>query len=121
VIKATRSFQLIRPHGHSVIISQYGYRLSFSRQSTDHLRGFNARDQRVLLDAILNQLSHQPGVATRNRKLLRQNPLATWELRVGHFHVYFDISEGTDPIVEIQAIGVKDRNVVTVGGEVYEL
>ena|ERR1035438_3546852 len=97
------------------------YRLSFSRQSTDHLKGFCARDQRLLLEKIHTQLSYQPDVATRNRKLLRQNRLASWELRVGHFRVYYDISEGADQVVEIQAVGVKDRNVVTVGGEVYEL
>jgi mRNA-degrading endonuclease RelE of RelBE toxin-antitoxin system len=98
------------------------YRLSFSRQSTEHLRSFNARDRRVLLDEIHDQLSHQPDVATRNRKLLRPNPLATWELRIGDFRVYYDIRKSDDdPTVDVQAIGMKDRNVVTVGGEAYEL
>jgi mRNA-degrading endonuclease RelE of RelBE toxin-antitoxin system len=63
------------------------YRIGYSPQSMAHLKGFNARDRRIIADAIDDQLSHQPGIPTRNRKPMRDNQLAEWELRVGDFRV----------------------------------
>ncbi len=52
---------------------------------------------------------------------MRPNPVAPWELRIGHLRVYFEVEEGPDPVVRIRAIGMKDRNVVWIGGEPYTL
>jgi mRNA interferase RelE/StbE len=66
-------------------------------------------------------LTHQPTVQTRNRKPLRSNLLAPWELRVGDLRVYYTVVEGPEPVVAVQAIGVKRRNRVYIGGEVWEI
>ena len=57
---------------------------------------------------------------TRNRKLLRPNPIARWELRVGDFRVFYevDLEDGT---VEVLAVGIKTHDVLNIGGEQVEL
>ncbi len=42
-----------------------------------------------LLSAIEVQLVHEPLTETRNRKLLRPNPIAPWELRVGDLRAFY--------------------------------
>jgi mRNA-degrading endonuclease RelE of RelBE toxin-antitoxin system len=55
------------------------YQISFSRDAERQLRQLTARDRNILLEAIEEQLSHQPEVPTHRRRLMRENPLAEWE------------------------------------------
>jgi len=98
----------------------------------DHLRGLNARDQRIVVDTIDDQLTYQPDVVTRHRKPLEPNDLATWELRIGDFRAFYDIlqTEQTEdqagetigePVVTILAVGFKMGSRLFVGGEEIEL
>ncbi len=73
------------------------------------------------MDVVDEQLVHRPTVETRRRKPMRPNPLAPWELRIGDLRIYYDVEEGLDPVVRIRAVGIKDRDVVRVGGEVIDL
>ncbi len=59
------------------------YRIQYSPDAEDHLRGLTARQRSIVLDTIDRQLAHQPTVETGNRKPMRQNPLAAWEVRLG--------------------------------------
>jgi len=45
-----------------------------------------------VLDQIEVQLTYRPDVETRNRKRLRPNPLAPWELRIGEIRVFYDVN-----------------------------
>jgi len=65
-------------------------------------------------------LVHQPTVVTRNRKALQPNPLAPFELRIGALRVYYEVDEA-HRVVEIRAIGVKDRSRIWIGGEEIDL
>ena len=65
-----------------------------------------------------SQLIHEPTRETRNRKQLRPNELAEWELRVDEFRVFYDV---TDEAVNIVAIGLKQGNELFIHGERYEL
>ena len=65
-------------------------------------------------------MTHQPGVPTRHRKLLRENPLADWELRVGEYRVFYDIDDDSG-LVMILAIGVKSHNTLRIEGEEIHL
>ncbi len=80
-----------------------------------------ARQQTIVLDTVEEQLAHQPTLETRNRKPMRPNPLAPWELRVGNLRVYYDVQEKPEAAVYIRAVGIKERNRVRIGGEVIEL
>jgi mRNA interferase RelE/StbE len=97
------------------------HRLVFARETVGHLRRLSARDQRIVLAAIETQLVHQPAVASRQRKRLRPNPIAPWELRVGDFRIYYDVKVVGEPLVEVVAIGVKNRTEVRIGGKVVKL
>ncbi len=94
------------------------YEIEFSKDAEVHLDGFSSRKQRILLAAIDEQLSFQPDTPTRNRKLLRENPLATWELRVQGLRVFYNVDEGK---VLIIALGIKDGNKIIINGEEYKL
>jgi hypothetical protein len=67
------------------------------------------------------QLVHQPDVETQNRKPLRPNPLAPWELRVGDLRVFFDIETEPEAVVHVRAVGVKDRGVLRIAGKAFPL
>jgi mRNA-degrading endonuclease RelE of RelBE toxin-antitoxin system len=96
------------------------YEVRFSRDAERQLGGLDARDRGIILDAIEDQLTHQPRVPTRHRKLLRENPLADWELRVGEYRVFYDIDD--DPsIVMILTIGVKSHNTLPIEGQEIQL
>lgn len=64
------------------------WKIEFSGRALSHLKAFKRFEQKLLLDEIVQQLGREPDVPTRNRKLLRTNPLADWELRVGAFRVF---------------------------------
>ena len=80
-----------------------------------------ARQQGLVLATVDKQLMHQPTVETRNRKPMRPNPLAPWELRIGNLRVYYDVEEAPELVVFIRAVGIKERNRVRIGREVIEL
>ena len=97
------------------------YRIEYSPDVEEHLRALTARQQAIVLDTVDKQLLHQPTVETRNRRPMRPNPLAPWELRIGNLRVYYDVEEEPEPTVAIRAVGVKVRNRIRIGQEVIEL
>lgn len=97
------------------------YQIEYSPDAEDHLRVLTARQQAIVLDAIDEQLTHQPTVKTKNRKLMRPNPMATWELRIGDLRVYYDAEDKPRPMIYVRAVGLKERDQVRIGGEVIEL
>jgi mRNA-degrading endonuclease RelE of RelBE toxin-antitoxin system len=97
------------------------YRIAYSPETEVHLRFLTARQRVTALDGVDEQLTYQPTVETRNRKPMRPNPLAPWELRIGNLRVYYDVEEEPESVVHIRAVGIKDRNRVRIGKEVIEL
>lgn len=75
----------------------------------------------IVLSTVDAQLAHEPRVETRNRKLLRPNPLAPWELRIGDLRVFYDVDEEPEAVVQIRAIGIKEHDVLRIGGEEFQL
>ena len=65
---------------------------------------------------IKEQLSFEPGKETRNRKRLRENPIATWELRIGKFRVFYEIEEGSKAVCVV-AVGWKEHNKLFIRGK----
>jgi mRNA-degrading endonuclease RelE of RelBE toxin-antitoxin system len=97
------------------------YTIEYSLDTLDHLRALTTQQRSTVLEAVDIQLTHQPTVETRNRKPMRPNPLAPWELRIGILRVYYDVEEGPEPRVLIRAVGVKERNRVRIGRKEFEL
>jgi mRNA-degrading endonuclease RelE of RelBE toxin-antitoxin system len=97
------------------------YEIIYADDALDHLEGLTARLRAIVVGEIERQLSHQPTVETRNRKRMRRQALAPWELRIGDARVYYDAREEPEPVVEVLAIGVKEHNRVRIGREAVEL
>jgi len=97
------------------------FTIEYSPETEDHLNALSARQRAVVLDRVDRQLVHQATVETRNRKPMRPNPIAPWELRIGALRVYYDVTESLEPTVLIRAVGIKRRDRIFIGGEEIEL
>ncbi|MCK4388736.1 MAG: type II toxin-antitoxin system RelE/ParE family toxin [Desulfobacterales bacterium] len=92
------------------------FTIKFTKPAYRHLEAFRRFDRNRILDEIKEQLTHNPDEETRNKKLLRDNPLADWELRIHPFRVFYDIDQVSQR-VRILAVGVKKREKLFIGGE----
>jgi len=94
------------------------YEIRFSEDVEKDLKKLSAYHRRVLLDAIELQLRAEPTAETRNRKQLaslvppRTAEPPIWELRVGEYRVFYDVSE-EDPVVYVRAIRRKPPGKTT--------
>jgi len=93
------------------------YRIEFAPAVEKHLNTLTARQRKNVYDGIEAQLTSQPNIETRNRKMMRANALASWELRLGDLRVYYRVFEEPTKVVEIAAVGVKKREQVWIAGE----
>jgi mRNA-degrading endonuclease RelE of RelBE toxin-antitoxin system len=96
------------------------YQIHFAPLAVRNLAALRARDRAIVVDAVEEQLSNEPTVETRNRRAMRANPLAGWELRLGRLRVYYDVEDREDT-VWINAVGRKHGNRVVIAGEEFEL
>lgn len=71
------------------------------------LRYFRAYEQRIITDGIRTYLTSEADTETNKRKQLEPNAIATWELRIDHYRVFYDINEMQ---VYVIAIGYKAHN-----------
>lgn len=97
------------------------YVIEYTPATEAHFRFLTARQQVIVFDTVDEQLTHQPLVETRNRKPMRPNPLAPWELRIGNLRVYYDVGMTEEQVVSILAVGIKRRNRVYIGGKEFVL
>ena len=96
------------------------FKVEFTETAIRHLERFRKFDRNIILDGIKAQLPFEPTRETRNRKPLRENRLADWELRIRHYRVFYDV-DATEEQVVVVAIGHKTHNVLRIGGEELEL
>jgi len=94
--------------------------IRLSDDAERQLKAFAARDRSIIIDAIEEQLTHEPTVSTRNRKQLRPNPLAAWALRVQSFRVLYNVDEEIVTVFVV-AIAVKEGNKFIIEGEEHPL
>ncbi len=52
---------------------------------------------------------------------MRPNSLASWELRIRDFRVFYDVSLEPNPKVSVLAVGVKRKNKIEIGGEEFSI
>lgn len=68
------------------------YEIEFAASVRVQLQVLPAKQRAAVLDAVTRHLVLEPLLETRNRKLLRPNPIAPWELRVGQLRVFYELS-----------------------------
>ncbi|HZW29447.1 MAG TPA: hypothetical protein VFF52_02005 [Isosphaeraceae bacterium] len=104
------------------------YEIIYAPIALEHLRGLDARQRALVVDTVDRLLCHQPEVLTRNRKPLRPNPLAPWELRIGDLRVFYAVESElragssdeealSDGRVFVLSVGVKRGNRLLIGNE----
>ena len=101
------------------------YALAFAAEVTAHLRAIDAKYHALIQDKIGEQLRFEPATATTNRKPLREPaPFgATWEVRFGpdnRFRVLYH-TDHEARVVQVLAIGEKQRERLFIGGEEVQL
>ena len=93
------------------------YSLRFAASAEEHFAQLSARQRSIVLDAVRKPLLHEPVRETRNRKPLRPNPLAPWELHAGALRVFYEIDAEDEGVVNILAIGIKKGNRFFIAGK----
>jgi mRNA-degrading endonuclease RelE of RelBE toxin-antitoxin system len=93
---------------------------TFTNSATADLRFLRAYDQRRVVAAIETQLRSEPDRETKNRKRLRPNQLAEWELRVDTLRVFYDVDVAA-AAVKIRAVGYKLKDRLYLRGQEYPL
>lgn len=96
------------------------YEIIYTQSAMSDLEWFSKNEQNQILDGIDKNLKYQPNHQTRNRKPMRSNPYAEWELKIGNFRVLYNI-ESEVYIVEIQKIGQKRGNTFFFRGQGEQL
>ncbi|MBI2927935.1 MAG: type II toxin-antitoxin system RelE/ParE family toxin [Verrucomicrobia bacterium] len=96
------------------------YEINFTEPALDDLEWLRKVDQKAVLEGVDRLLSHQPDLEAKNRKRLYEHPLASWEIRVGRFRVFYNLPEGVR-IVEVVAVGWKDREQLYVRGKLVKV
>jgi len=97
------------------------YGLEFAESVKGQLRGLTAHQRAAVFDGIERQLTHEPLSETRNRKPLRPNPVAPWELRLGDLRVFYEVAPDQATTIRILAVGVKSGNTLRIGGQEVKL
>ncbi len=97
------------------------YTVEFAESVGEQLRGLTVRQRTMIFEAIEAQLEHEPLRETRNRKPVRPNPLASWELRVDNLRIFYEVPTEEPNIVRILAVGEKRGNRLFIGGKEIKL
>jgi len=94
------------------------FEIHFAEGVEEDLRKIRIYYRNQILDAIEEQLAREPDIRTRNRKLLEnlippwQNVASIWELRVGEYRIFYDVSP-TEPVVYARDVRRKPRGTKT--------
>lgn len=73
------------------------YEVMFAEDVAHDLESIDARDRNPILEAIMEQLTYEPTVTTRHRKVLEglvppfEHVPPVWQLAVREFRVFYDV------------------------------
>jgi mRNA-degrading endonuclease RelE of RelBE toxin-antitoxin system len=96
------------------------YILDMTEDANEDLSYYRAFERKIITDEMDIQLVGQPHVESNNRRRLRDNPIARWELKVGNFRIFYEIDADTQ-VVTIISVGHKEHNVLYIRGKVVQL
>jgi mRNA-degrading endonuclease RelE of RelBE toxin-antitoxin system len=96
------------------------YRILFTPSADEDLSWFPKPEQRLIIDGVIEQLTHEPLTVTQNRKPMRPNLLAPRCLRLREYRVYYDVDEEAS-LITVRAIGYKNRNLLFIRGKEFQI
>ena len=94
------------------------YKITYSTEVAADLKSLGTAERSHILDEIDVQLLHEPGKATRNRKILVglvppwEHAPPVWELRIEEYRVFYDLDE-KGKLVMVRAIRHKPPHKAT--------
>lgn len=95
------------------------YRIEYSPEAESQLRSLTVRQQRTLIDGV-EAVGRRTTPGNQTAKTDASCPVGLWELRIGALRVYYDVVGGAEPLVNVRAVGVKERNLVRIGKDVIQ-
>ena len=99
------------------------FEIAYMPDTARHLKAIEAKYLSLIRKEIEEHLAHEPFNETTNRKpLLRQSPFGdnVWEIRFGpqnRLRVFYCPDPDVPRRVLVEAIGIKNRNRLTIGGQ----
>jgi len=96
------------------------FRISYTDSALADISTFRKNERRTIFDTVDEQLIYQPDLITRNRKKLRSNAIAEWDLRIQDFRVLYDIYFDKQK-VEVKVVGLKQGAKFLVRGKEFLL
>jgi mRNA-degrading endonuclease RelE of RelBE toxin-antitoxin system len=96
------------------------YRIVFTPSAEADLAWLRKSEQRLIVSAVTEHLSHDPLTVTLKRKPLRPNPIARWALRIEEYRVLYN-PDPTEKVVTVRAVGYKDHNTLYIRGTRIDL
>lgn len=92
------------------------YSIEITADAEADLGVYPAYERKIITAGVRQQLSNEPLVETKNRKRLRPHAITPWELRLGHYRVFYTV-DGDTMTITVMAVGHKDRNRVFIRGQ----
>ncbi|MBE7550296.1 MAG: type II toxin-antitoxin system RelE/ParE family toxin [Anaerolineales bacterium] len=96
------------------------YVIDVTQEAKEDLSYYTAFERKTIVTEIRAQLKYEPLVETKNRKQLRDNPIATWELRIGMYRVFYEV-DVTGQTVSVVSAGHKIHNTLWIRGQEVQL
>ncbi len=96
------------------------FQIEVTAEAKIDLSYYTAFERKIIVSEIREQLTYQPHVETKNRKPSRDNPIASWELRVGKYRVFYEVDEMART-VSIVSVGHKEHNVLWIRGKEVQI
>lgn len=96
------------------------YQIEVTESAKDDLSVYTVFVRKTIASAMRTQLTYQPMIETRQRKKLRDNPVASWELRVGKYRVFYELDEIARKVIII-AVGHKEHSALFIRGNEVQL
>jgi mRNA-degrading endonuclease RelE of RelBE toxin-antitoxin system len=92
------------------------YYIEVTEEAKADLYQYSASERKIIIGDVRVQLGEQPLIETKNRKKIRENPLAPWELRVRKYRIFYQVDEASQSVTII-AIGHKEHNSLLIRGK----
>ncbi|OQX16444.1 MAG: hypothetical protein BWK80_40155 [Desulfobacteraceae bacterium IS3] len=87
------------------------YQIEITDDAKTDMSFFEMYERKIILAGIKEQLTHEPLKETKNRKKLRDNPIAAWELRIGRYRIFYEVNKNI-VTVTVVSVAMKRHNVL---------
>ena len=92
------------------------YKIEITEDAKIDLSFFKVHERKTILRSVKEKLSYEPLKETKNRKKLRNNPVAPWELRIGSYRVFYEVDNNSVKVIII-SVGNKEHNILFIRGK----